>query len=207
VDDIPTPDPGKYVIAYVVLFEGQTELLDEHIRVTMSLGQIGHAHTLDSLTDVSASSPSESDLLVYRTDEWVNEAPVDIASDDANIEGVNLTEQVSDPSPPATGHWLVYAKSDGLYVIDDTGTAQGPFGAGAVLSVNGDTGTVVVDYASVSAQDGDTDVTGAELEELTDGSETTLHSHAGGELLMQDGVTAPPVPIENEAQDDWLYQG
>jgi hypothetical protein len=28
-----------------------------------------------------------------------------------------------------------------------------------------------------------------------------------GELLMQDGVTAPPVPIENEARDDWLYQG
>ena len=28
-----------------------------------------------------------------------------------------------------------------------------------------------------------------------------------GELLMQDGVTAPPVPVENEAQDDWLYEG
>jgi len=26
------------------------------------------------------------------------------------------------------------------------------------------------------------------------------------ELLMQDGVTAPPVPVETEAQDDWLYQ-
>jgi hypothetical protein len=30
---------------------------------------------------------------------------------------------------------------------------------------------------------------------------------ASGELLMQDGVTAPPVPIETEAQDDWLYEG
>lgn len=28
-----------------------------------------------------------------------------------------------------------------------------------------------------------------------------------GELLMQDGVTAPPVPIETEARDDWLYSG
>jgi hypothetical protein len=28
-----------------------------------------------------------------------------------------------------------------------------------------------------------------------------------GELLMQDGVSAPPVPIENEARTDWLYQG
>ena len=30
---------------------------------------------------------------------------------------------------------------------------------------------------------------------------------AAGELLMQDGVTDPPVPIENETQDDWLYEG
>lgn len=28
-----------------------------------------------------------------------------------------------------------------------------------------------------------------------------------GEVLMQDGVTAPPVPIETEEQDDWLYEG
>lgn len=27
-----------------------------------------------------------------------------------------------------------------------------------------------------------------------------------GELLMQDGVTAPPVPLETEDQDDWLYE-
>jgi len=26
------------------------------------------------------------------------------------------------------------------------------------------------------------------------------------ELLMADGVTSPPVPIETEAGDDWLYQ-
>lgn len=35
-----------------------------------------------------------------------------------------------------------------------------------------------IDYAAVSAVDDETDVTAAELEELTDGSETTLHSHA-----------------------------
>jgi hypothetical protein len=34
------------------------------------------------------------------------------------------------------------------------------------------------DYDDISGNDGDTDVTGAELEELTDGSETTLHSHS-----------------------------
>lgn len=25
------------------------------------------------------------------------------------------------------------------------------------------------------------------------------------EVLMQDGITAPPTPLENEARDDWLY--
>ena len=35
-----------------------------------------------------------------------------------------------------------------------------------------------VDYADVSGQDAGTDVTAAELEELTDGSSTTLHSHS-----------------------------
>ena len=34
-----------------------------------------------------------------------------------------------------------------------------------------------VDYSVVSGNDGDTDVTAAELEELTDGSSTTLHEH------------------------------
>lgn len=32
-------------------------------------------------------------------------------------------------------------------------------------------------------------------------------SSAPGEVLMQDGIMAPPVPIETEAQDDWLYEG
>ena len=29
----------------------------------------------------------------------------------------------------------------------------------------------------------------------------------GGELLMQDGVTSPPVPLETEDGSDWLYTG
>lgn len=30
---------------------------------------------------------------------------------------------------------------------------------------------------------------------------------SGGELLMQDGVTGPPVPLETEGRDDWIYEG
>lgn len=32
-------------------------------------------------------------------------------------------------------------------------------------------------------------------------------SGGSGELLMQNGVTAPPVPVESEDRSDWLYQG
>lgn len=31
-------------------------------------------------------------------------------------------------------------------------------------------------------------------------------SASRGEVLMADGVTSPPVPLETEAGDDWLYQ-
>jgi hypothetical protein len=38
VANVPVPDEGKYLIAYVLLYAGQTELLDEHIHVPMPLG-------------------------------------------------------------------------------------------------------------------------------------------------------------------------
>lgn len=41
----------------------------------------------------------------------------------------------------------------------------------------------VYDYSDISGADSSTDVTAAELEELTDGSATTLHSHSGGASL------------------------
>ena len=41
-----------------------------------------------------------------------------------------LAEQGSDPTTPDSGYWRAYAKSDGLYVIDDAGATTGPFGTG-----------------------------------------------------------------------------
>lgn len=40
---------------------------------------------------------------------------------------VLFDEQGSDPATPDTGSWRVYAKSDGLYIIDDAGAVTGPF--------------------------------------------------------------------------------
>jgi len=46
------------------------------------------------------------------------------------------------------------------------------------------------DYAFITGNDGATDVTAAELEELTDGSVTALHSHAGGGITLQTAFDA-----------------
>lgn len=43
---------------------------------------------------------------------------------------------------------------------------------------------VVATYSTITANDAGTNITAAELEELTDGSSTTLHSHAGGSGSM-----------------------
>ena len=48
---------------------------------------------------------------------------------DAEIASLLLDEQASDPATPAAGFWRVYAKADGLYIIDDAGAVTGPFGA------------------------------------------------------------------------------
>ena len=49
---------------------------------------------------------------------------------DNEFPSVLLDEQATAPTTPASGFWRVYAKSDGLYVVDDAGTETGPFGTG-----------------------------------------------------------------------------
>jgi hypothetical protein len=49
---------------------------------------------------------------------------------DNPFPSVLLDEQASAPTTPPTGFWRVYAKSDGLYVVDDAGAEMGPFGTG-----------------------------------------------------------------------------
>lgn len=75
-----------------------------------------------------------------------------------------------------------YETDTGKYKIGDGTTAWTSlayFNKGGVLT-----------YAALSALDGDTDVSGAELEELTDGSETTLHSHSYVDFVDRGNLTA-----------------
>lgn len=48
-----------------------------------------------------------------------------------------LEELASAPTTPATGKWIAYFKSDGLYVVDDAGAETGPFGTGGGASGHG----------------------------------------------------------------------
>lgn len=49
----------------------------------------------------------------------------------ANAGGYRLRELGADPSPPADGYRLLFAKVGGVYAIDAGGTVVGPLGAGA----------------------------------------------------------------------------
>ncbi len=69
---------------------------------------------------------------------------------DNEFPSVLLDEQASAPTTPATGFWRVYAKSDGLYIVDDAGTETGPFGTGG----GGGSGELVLLDTQVLAADG-----------------------------------------------------
>lgn len=55
-------------------------------------------------------------------------------SDSTNIDWVQIQEQGSDPATPSTGYGRVYAKTDGLYYVDDAGTVTGPLSTGGGLA-------------------------------------------------------------------------
>ena len=50
----------------------------------------------------------------------------------AEIDSIRLTEQVSAPAPDA-GYSHIYAKTDGLYIVDDDDAVTGPFASGASI--------------------------------------------------------------------------
>ena len=57
-------------------------------------------------------------------------------------------EEAADPTTPSTGDWILYFKSGGLYIIDDTGTVTGPLSAGGLS--DGDKGDITVASSGAS---------------------------------------------------------
>jgi hypothetical protein len=83
-------------------------------------------------------------------------------------------------------------------VDDSIGEATTPY----TLTVQDENGNVSTSVTQIDFQGSGVTATAGTGEVVV----TIAQAASVGELLMQDGVTAPPVPIETEAQDDWLYQ-
>lgn len=85
-----------------------------------------------------------------------------------------------------------------LHIGDD------PYGGGTAspLTTKGDLYTYTTTDARLAVGSNGTGLVADST--ATAGVRWTLQA-LSGELLMADGVTAPPVPIETELQDDWLY--
>lgn len=89
-------------------------------------------------------------------------------------------------------------------------------GAGATATDDSANDTTTVTIPGLTVQDEGSTVATGVVQLDFQGAGVTVTTGTGelivtiptgtGEILMQDGVTAPPVPIETEAQDDWLYQ-
>lgn len=60
VSDIPTPDEGKYILAVILLYEGQTELSNDDIRVPMPLGVLPKSTGLQ-IGEAVADTPADGD--------------------------------------------------------------------------------------------------------------------------------------------------
>jgi len=58
--DVPVPDPGKYLIAFVLLYDGQSQLSNNDIRVPFPLGVIAKGSGLQ-IDEAAADTPADGD--------------------------------------------------------------------------------------------------------------------------------------------------
>lgn len=79
--------------------------------------------------------------------------------------------------------------------------------AGGSLAVQDENGTIATGVTQLDFQGAGVTATAGPNGEVVVTVPGASASPGAGELLMQNGATAPPVPLENENRDDWLYQG
>jgi hypothetical protein len=104
--------------------------------------------------------------------EIINGIPTTISESDAAAAHIAADN-------PATALNTTHRSSDGKNHADVVTNTAGIATNVTAIGLNTTHRGLNHDYAHITGNDGNTDVTGAELEELTDASETTLHSHAG----------------------------
>lgn len=92
------------------------------------------------------------------------------------LRGLEYFELKEGTSAPSSG--LYPSDGYGLYIDTSAGDLYGCLQWQGTFYTFGGGGLPTIDYAYVSGNDPATDITGAELEELSDGSTTTLHNHS-----------------------------
>jgi len=118
-----------------------------------------------------------------------------------------MQEEASAPSTPASGKWVIYPKSDGLYIKDDAGVETGPFGTGGggsapTLTIAGcqliwnSGSSLSVGTGLCYAENGDEiDITSPlTASSLTPSASTWYHKYvylSGGSPAMEVATTAP----------------
>jgi hypothetical protein len=143
---------------------------------------------IDALNDVNAPAPSDGDLLTWDGEfaQWKNKPP-------AGSGGATYAHIIQDDghSLPDRVHLNFYGP--GVTVSDNSIDNSSDVNIFTDGDVHGPSGSVSGHVAVFS------DTTG---KNIIDGGPSGT-----AELLMADGVSSPPVPLDNEDGDDWLYGG
>lgn len=126
----------------------------------------------------------------------------------SEISKVRFVEQIADPAAPAVGYWVIYIKTDGVYIEDSAGNVTGPLGNFTIMdetlalpvepNINF-TGAGVV--ASDNALNNRTDVT-------IDGvpvAHATSHENGGGDEIDVGGLSG--VLADAQTPTDHDHQG
>ena len=121
-----------------------------------TIGDIDHG-VLDGLDD--------DDHTQYLLADGTRGLSADWDAGSHKITAETFTSVVTSPTPPFTVASTAAVSSLNADLLDDYDAAD-------------------MDYSFVTGNDGATDVTAAELEELTDGSTTTLHQHAISDVAV-----------------------
>jgi hypothetical protein len=83
---------------------------------------------------VFAGEPTPARTAVFEWEIVESIIPTDPPTEVPDHQGVvKLLARTTDPDNPATGYWGMYVKSGGMYLIDESGAAIGPFSDGSAL--------------------------------------------------------------------------
>lgn len=154
--------------------------------VTISLDATLKSYYDAAYAHVTADGSSHSDVVLNST----HRASAGTDHSDVVLNNTHRASDGKDHSDVVLNN--THRTSDGTdhgYIDQDVQTTASPTHVGATYS--GLTASrVVFTGASKELASGASDITAAEMEELTDGSTTTLHAHAGGGITIGDAIAS-----------------